>query len=110
MARVGLIPTLRDIELIDMVGYIVLRMKWRGLTVSRAHHCQMPWFKRLHKSSHVLANWSSIRGEISALFDRIIEANLVTPAHPHAKLNAFLSAILAEADREVLLGSEHGVG
>ncbi len=101
LLRMGMFPSVRDIELLDMVGYLSFRMRWFADQMAPQPQVYMPWFQLLGKRPDIRAEWPSLRAELRGLFDRMLAHNNRVPGFPQGKLSAYLEAILRMADQEV---------
>lgn len=101
LLRVGMLPSARDCELLDLVGYLSFRLRWFGAGHTYDSSITMPWFGLLGRNGDVQQNWPELRGELSNLFDRIMAHNDRVPALDRVKLAAYCDAVLLAADTEV---------
>lgn len=101
---IALLPTERDCELLDLVGYLSLRLKWQDGRASGRPQVFLPWFRLLARQPQTIKHWPALHRELGELFEKIILHNRRHP-HFHAqKLPAYLDALLAAADQEVSAG------
>jgi glycosyltransferase involved in cell wall biosynthesis len=105
LLRIGMLPSARDCELLDLVGYLSFRLRWFGAGHTYDSTMAMPWFGLLSRKDDVRQNWEALRTEVSGLFDRIIAHNDRVPALDKVKLAAYCNAILQAADTEVASGT-----
>ena len=98
--HMGMHLSTRDCDLIDLVGYLSFRIKWDGRRfVSSNTH--MPWFAYLGRRPDVVGAWPEVRLGLVDLFNRMRAHNWRVTGYSTTKLDAFLSALLAQADEEV---------
>lgn len=101
LLRAGLLPSARDCELLDIVGYLSFRLQWCGDCYQPRPEVKMPWFNLLSNRPDIKSQWPAIRRELSDLFSRIIEHNDRVPGFDRVKLRAYFAAILESAQREI---------
>lgn len=101
--RMGLHLSARDCELVDLVGYLSFRSRWRG-AASVPADTRMPWFAFLAARPGINADWPQLRTELADLFDRMRAHNLRVPGFHARKLDAFLATLLQRADTEISTG------
>lgn len=105
LLRVGMLPSARDCELLDLVGYLSFRLRWFGAGHAYDSGITMPWFGLLGRNEGVQQNWTQMRSELSSLFDRIMAHNDRVPALDRVKLAAYCGAVLSAADTEIGAGT-----
>lgn len=107
LLSLGLLYTEREYQLMDMVGYLTLQLRWCGQEAVFDPGIQMPWFIHLRTIPEVEKNWPAVRHEIAALFERISQANRMVARFDQSRLDAFLSALLDAADQTLRDGRAH---
>lgn len=105
LLKMGVHPSDRETQLLDLVGYLSFRTRWNASLPVNALHCHMPWFAYLHQQPRLVQTWPYVRRELRALFDKLIESNSRIPAYSPQKLAAFLTQLLELADAEVAQSS-----
>lgn len=98
--HMGLHLTARDCELVDLVGYLSFRSRWAGQHFEPAD-AHMPWFAYISGRPGIFTAWPALRRELVDLFGRMRAHNWRVTGYSTAKLDSFLTAMLARADEEV---------
>ncbi len=102
---VALLPGEHECALLDLVGYLSLRLSWKEGRSTYRPDVYLPWFRLLADDPHTLRNWPALRRGLETLFGRIVTGN-ARHAHFHPqKLARYFAALLAAADTEVSAGS-----
>ncbi len=100
LLRIGMHPSDRDCQLLDLVGYLSFRSRWQGARPVPVD-CHMPWFNYVGRRTDVVSQWVGLRQEVHALFARMkVHNERVTP-HPSVKFGNYLDQLLRSADTEI---------
>ena len=100
LLKMGVHPSDRDCERLDLVSYLSFRLRWCGLR-ARVASCHMPWFSYLKDRPNIRTEWPAMRADVAGLFERMRDSNARIRGYDPVKLDAFLTALLREADAEV---------
>lgn len=101
LLRIAMLPSARECELLDLVGYLSLRMVWQGGRPDYRPDIRMPWFRPLARRPDIASRWESLRRELGALFTRIIDNNDRVGHFDPDLLRTYCDALLQFAGREL---------
>lgn len=101
LLRIGLMPSARDCELLDLVGYLSFRMQWCETRFRARNDVRLPWFRYLGARSGIHRQWTMMRRDLEALFGRMVACNDVAPVFHPEKLRAYLAALVRLAQAEI---------
>lgn len=105
LAPIGYRPSARDNQLLDLIGYLSLKLVWREQGPLYCLGIHMPWFRLLADQPEIQRSWPRLQEEIAGLHARLIEHNHRQPHFHPAKLQRYTQAMLAAATHEVHPGA-----
>lgn len=101
LLSIGIMPSKRDCELLDLIGYLSFQLAWFGTSHLYQPEVRMPWFSLLSENKMARITWTKLQEEIRALLDRIVEANDRIQHFDPVQLRAYTKAILQAANTEI---------
>jgi glycosyltransferase involved in cell wall biosynthesis len=102
LAPLGVVPSVEQFRMMDAVGYLSFRMRWKGLSWEPAPEAHMPWFPYLSQNTQALRNPKRFLQETGEFFSELSAENDRAGAFDRRKFRAFLRALLDSARNELI--------
>lgn len=96
----GLLPSRRDVALMDAVGYLTFNTLWKGV-IGVTNDARLPSFTPISSRPEIMQNPDAFFSDLRDLTGRISESNARSRIVNPRKMDRFLEALTTRAEEEI---------